>query len=102
MTNENELPDYPNTWIPVYESRYLKKSQIELIHVFGKDLVVFRGMSGEVHVWDAYCPHLGANLGVGGVVTENTIRCPFHGWEFNTKNGVCDKVPGLECKSGYY
>jgi len=28
--------------------------------------VLFRTASGNVHVLDAYCQHLGANMGVGG------------------------------------
>lgn len=35
---------------------------------------------GLVHVLDAICPHLGANLGVNGVVRGNNLECPFHGW----------------------
>ena len=29
------------------------------------------------------CPHLGANLGVGGKVIGNTVECPFHKWTFD-------------------
>ena len=29
---------------------------------------MFRTESGEVHVLNAYCQHLGANMGVGGSV----------------------------------
>ncbi|CAG2103233.1 unnamed protein product, partial [Medioppia subpectinata] len=48
-----------------------------------------------------YCPHLGANLGVGGhVVTESEsgddcIQCPFHGWRFGG-DGQCKHIPNLE------
>jgi nitrite reductase/ring-hydroxylating ferredoxin subunit len=46
----------------------------------GRDLVLWRGTSGAVHATDAHCPHLGAHLGYGGLVTGESIRCPFHGW----------------------
>ena len=39
-------------------------------------------------VIDAYCPHLGANLGIEGTVVGDRIRCAFHGC-------VC----GEECSS---
>ena len=42
---------------------------------------------------DAYCPHLGANLGVGGHVRGNCIECPFHGWQFDGETGKCMKIP---------
>jgi len=41
---------------------------------------------------DAYCPHLGANLGVGGRVVGDCVECPFHGWQFNTE-GQCTSIP---------
>lgn len=37
---------------------------------------------------DAYCPHLGAHLGIGGTVEGETLRCPFHAFRFDT-GGVC-------------
>ena len=86
---------YPNSWYPVLESQSLNCNEVKAIQVFEKDLIVFRGMSGKAHVLDAYCPHLGAHLAVGGTVVGEHIRCPFHGWTFDG-NGVCTEVPGLE------
>ena len=92
-------PPYPNGWIPVLESQHIKPNQVKSIFVFGYELVVFRGNSGAVHVLDAFCPHLGANLGVGGKVVnhcgEDCIRCPFHGWSFRGSDGICTKVPKM-------
>ncbi len=55
---------------------------------------------------DAFCPHLGTNLGVGGKVVDvcgqDCIRCPFHGWTFRGKDGICNKVPRLECDYYYF
>ncbi len=68
----------------------------------GYELVVFRGASGEAYVLDAFCPHFGANLGVEGKVVNDCghecIRCPFHGWMFRGRDGMCQKVPGVESK----
>jgi nitrite reductase/ring-hydroxylating ferredoxin subunit len=92
--NTTDLPPfYPNGWIPILESRHIKVNQIKPIIAFGYELVAFRGISGEVHVLDAFCPHLGANLGVGGKVVEDCIKCPFHGWTFRGRDGFCTKVP---------
>ncbi|CAG2165831.1 unnamed protein product [Oppiella nova] len=93
-------PHYPNGWFSVLESRDLRVNQIKPISAFGVDLVVYRELTGKVHVLDAYCPHLGANLGIGGRVVGDSVRCPFHGWTFNGK-GVCTQVPGLECMSSH-
>ena len=51
------------------------------------------GDSGEVFITDAYCPHLGANIGVGGRVRGDCIQCPFHDWKFSGQTGKCVEVP---------
>lgn len=57
---------------------------------------MFRGQEGQAHVLNAYCPHLGANLAVGGRVVGNCIECPFHGWRFEGSDGKCVKIPYAE------
>lgn len=58
--------------------------------IAGQNLVVYRGEDGIVYALDAYCLHMGANLGVGGeVVNNNCIQCPFHGWLYDGKTGHC-------------
>ena len=42
----------------------------------------------EVGVTHAFCPHMGAHLGMGGVVVGNSLQCPFHGWSFNVAGMV--------------
>lgn len=59
----------------------------------GQQVAVFRGQDGKAYVVDAYCPHLGANLAVGGRVVGGCIECPFHGWQFRGQDGKCVKIP---------
>ena len=67
---------------------------VQAIFMFlGLNLAVFRGEDGRAHVVDAYCPHLGAHLAVGGAVIGDCIQCPFHGWEFNGDTGKCTHIP---------
>ena len=66
--SNDEPPHYLNGWIPVLESHRLKRGDVKPIKVCGNDLVAFRGSSGEAFVMDAYCAHLGANIGYGGTV----------------------------------
>ncbi|CAG2106734.1 unnamed protein product [Medioppia subpectinata] len=95
-----ETPQYPNTWIVIMTSRDLPLNGVKPFEMCGKQCVAFRGGSGAVHVLSAYCPHLGANLGVGGhVVTESEsgddcIQCPFHGWRFGG-DGQCKRIPNI-------
>lgn len=89
----NLPPVYPNGWFAVMESRQLAVGQVESVQVFGQTLAVFRGSNGEAHVTDAYCPHIGANMAVGGVVKGNCLECPFHGWLFRGSDGKCADIP---------
>jgi len=82
----------PFGWYPVAWSFEVETGAVEKRRYFDRELVVFRGESGAVHVLDAYCPHLGAHLGVGGRVDGDAIRCPFHGWRF-AGSGECLEIP---------
>ena len=77
------LPMNPTGWFQVAWSAEVPVGQVHRLKAFGRDLVAWRGASGQVTVMDAYCQHLGAHLGYGGTVVEDTIQCPFHGWQWN-------------------
>ena len=89
-------PMYPNGWYEVMRSDDLAVGEVKAISMIGKHLVVFRDERGRAHIMDGYCPHLGANLGVGGQVKGNCIKCPFHGWEFDGETGKCVNIPYAE------
>lgn len=99
-------------------------NQVKSLLCLGVEVAVVRGESGQAYVIDAFCPHLGANLAVGGTVysrnksekiskcdktqkelhydsktQENCIRCPLHGWSFRLEDGQCTNVPYEECKN---
>jgi len=53
----------------------------------------------QYRVAEAFCPHLGAHLGVGGRVADGCVVCPFHGWTFdgegnNASIPVSDRTNG--------
>jgi nitrite reductase/ring-hydroxylating ferredoxin subunit len=73
---------FPTGWFIVAFGSDLAAGQVKRAHYFGEELVLFRTSSGQVHVLDAYCQHLGANLGVGGEVEGENIVCPWHGWRW--------------------
>ncbi|XP_076139444.1 cholesterol 7-desaturase nvd [Alosa pseudoharengus] len=92
-----ELPPvYPNGWYRVLDSHMLERGDVKNVTVLGEQVAVFRGLDGKAYVVDAYCPHLGANLAVGGRVVGGCIECPFHGWQFRGEDGKCVRIPYAE------
>jgi phenylpropionate dioxygenase-like ring-hydroxylating dioxygenase large terminal subunit len=100
----------PYGWFFVAYTDEIKKGDVKPLHYFDRDMVIFRNDSGEVGLLDAYCPHLGAHIGHGGVVDGDSVRCPFHSWAFNTEGYVTDvpyaqqippKVADKECIKKY-
>jgi len=82
----------PFGWYPVAWRHELASGELLSGKNLAQELVVFRTPDGGAHVLDAYCPHLGAHLGVGGTVETDGLRCPFHGWKF-AGDGSCLDVP---------
>jgi len=79
-------------WFVVAWSTDLAPGQVKPLSYFGTQLVLCRTESGAAHVLDAYCPHLGAHLGIGGRVKGECIECPFHAWQFSG-DGACTEIP---------
>lgn len=86
----------PNGWFIVARADEVAVGDVRPLSYFGRDLVVFRTESGDAHVVDAYCPHLGANFAMGGKVDGDGLRCPFHGWCFDGTSGKCTEIPYAE------
>jgi 3-ketosteroid 9alpha-monooxygenase subunit A len=82
----------PNGWFQVAYTDEIAKGEIKKLEYFDQDMILFRGEDGATRVFDAYCPHLGAHIGVGGQVAGNGVRCPFHAWKFDG-DGVCSEIP---------
>lgn len=62
-------PPYPNGWFAIAKSKEIKSGTAKNIDCLGENFVVFRSQtSNEVFVLDAYCPHMGANLGLDNLV----------------------------------
>lgn len=109
-------PIFPNGWFVLCESDDVKNGQVRavdalgsinlqilflpnqnnsllLIFILGENFVVFRTEDGVACILDAYCPHLGAHLGVGSRVVGDCVECPFHGWKFRGQDGQCTSIP---------
>lgn len=83
------------SWFPVARSVDLTKPQKAVL--LGEPLVVWRTGAGKAVVQSSRCPHRGADLSIGEV-HENSIGCPYHGWEYGA-DGACVRIPSLEDQS---
>jgi phenylpropionate dioxygenase-like ring-hydroxylating dioxygenase large terminal subunit len=73
---------YPTGWFMVAWSDEIGPGEVKLVEYFGEEIVLWRGESQRLYATDAYCLHLGANLGVRGTVEGEEIVCPWHSWHW--------------------
>lgn len=85
------LPVFPEGWYVVCLSEQLQKGGVVSKVFCGQEVVLYRGNSGKASMLDAYCSHMGAHFGHGGKVEGELLRCPFHGFCFDT-DGECVKT----------
>lgn len=96
LRRANTYPNpYTNTWYHFCDSSDLKKGGVLEFRALGRVYVLWRDNNGNPVCQDAFCIHQGANLGVGGVVEDNCIVCPFHKWKF-AADGTIMEVPYLK------
>ena len=94
------LPDgslrFPRGWFMIGPASDFPPGQVRPLHYFDRDLAVWRGSDGgQLAVFDAHCPHLGAHLGVGSEISDNSLICPAHGARF-APDGSCLRAPRHE------
>jgi nitrite reductase/ring-hydroxylating ferredoxin subunit len=96
---------YPTSWYLLGRSSELRRRPVSKT-ILGRELVAFRTQGGWAVVMDGRCAHMGADLG-GGCVSGETLRCPFHGWEYGADGrcthipGTCDAIPRFARQTAY-
>lgn len=81
--------------VEVGNDNELALNQMMLVHVGKERIVIGRTEEGYVAFAD-YCPHRGGPLS-DGVMICGTVQCPWHGSQFDVKNGELKAGPA---KSG--
>jgi len=65
-------------WYQIAFERDLQ-ADVSSVPVGDRRLLIVRS-GGEINVYDAVCPHRGADLGVGGKLLDpRVLTCPYHG-----------------------
>ncbi len=54
--------------------------------VIGEQIVALFNVDGQFFAIDGVCPHQGGPL-AEGELTGCIVTCPWHGWQFDVRNG---------------
>ena len=95
-------------WVDVGAAADLERTGRLVARVNGREIGVVAEPDGTPHGIRNRCPHHGGPLCLGRVgerveggpgryelAGRRTLRCPWHGWEFDLETGVCVDEPGL-------
>lgn len=86
-------------WYPLAPSKSLAVGEARSFAILRQRVVVWRGDDASLHALDAFCPHMGADLGNGKVIGGN-LQCYFHHWQFSkdgrVAKGACSRQKNLE------
>jgi phenylpropionate dioxygenase-like ring-hydroxylating dioxygenase large terminal subunit len=76
-------------WQPFALSTEITDDLPKAVRILGEDLIAFRDKEGTPGLMYPRCLHRGASL-LYGKVEPKGIRCPYHGWLFDTEGHLLD------------
>jgi nitrite reductase (NADH) small subunit len=95
-------------WVDVGSLADVERDGRLVARVNGREVGVVSDGDGALHGIRNRCPHHGGPLCLGSVgervegdpgvyslTGRRTLRCPWHGWEFDLETGVCLDEPSL-------
>jgi 5,5'-dehydrodivanillate O-demethylase len=86
-------------WQPIAPSQQLKERSVLPIRLYGQDMVLFRDKQGRIGLVDDRCAHRQVKLECAKT-NDAGIRCPYHGWTFDT-TGQCVDQPAEPAGSSF-
>jgi 5,5'-dehydrodivanillate O-demethylase oxygenase subunit len=78
-------------WHPIGATAEFTLNATKRVRLLGEDLVLFKDRQSRYGLIQEHCPHRRASFAYG-FATEQGIRCPYHGWEFDAQ-GKCVNQP---------
>jgi phenylpropionate dioxygenase-like ring-hydroxylating dioxygenase large terminal subunit len=77
----------------------LKPGKLKRYEILGEPVLLGRDRAGQAYALRDICPHRAAPLSAGKLTRDasgaEVVECPYHGWTFRTRDGVCAKVPSM-------
>jgi 5,5'-dehydrodivanillate O-demethylase len=86
-------------WQPFGALVDLDNKWTKRVRLLGEDLVLFKDRQGRLGLIAEQCPHRRASF-AHGIPTQDGIRCPYHGWEYNAQ-GKCINQPNEQDKCAF-
>jgi 5,5'-dehydrodivanillate O-demethylase len=78
-------------WFPVATNQELAENPVKAVRLLGEDMTLFKDRGGRLCLVAQRCAHRRVNL-KHGIPLENGLRCPYHGWVYDT-TGQCIDQP---------
>jgi len=75
----------------------LPKRSSKIVMIKDTPVAVIKA-GGNIFAWDNRCPHRGASLG-DGHITDKTVQCKFHLWEFDIERESAVENDTIKIKS---
>ena len=60
----------------------------------GDKVICVANVNGTISAMDNVCLHRGGPLGQG-IIADNKVVCPWHGWMWNPATGQAEHNPGV-------
>jgi phenylpropionate dioxygenase-like ring-hydroxylating dioxygenase large terminal subunit len=91
-------------WYFAAASGEVKRGQMFRREILGEPVAIGRDAEGRAFALRDICPHRAVPLSAGRVLAhdgEQTVECPYHGFRFGTRDGVCKLIPSLAAGQTY-
>lgn len=81
-------------WYMAAPAASLRAGAMRRQMLLGEPILLGRLRDGKAFAMRDICPHRAAPLSAGRITPQDTVECPYHGWQFRT-DGVCALIPSL-------
>ncbi|MBI2971889.1 MAG: Rieske 2Fe-2S domain-containing protein [Candidatus Aenigmarchaeota archaeon] len=85
------------TFIKVATIHDLKDGEAKVVDANGTPIALYR-VNGKFYATTNTCAHRGGPLGEG-VLDNEVITCPWHGWRFNVASGINVIMPSIKIQT---